>query len=267
MIFPGEHRRLTVISAVYTAQNDPFRWGPGIRESYILHYVKSGRGYFVCNGTTHALSAGQCFVIFPGSLIAYYPHPEDPWEYAWIDFNGAEAKNLLAQSCLSVQQPVTALLSADTARLFETAAAYNRQTPADQCRSMGYLLLILADILRDNPGQTPKQPVSGTLHYAVELIESHYRKPELSIDTLAREMNINRTSLYRHFVEELGMSPKNYITQVRMEKAIHLLKSGEYSVKAISYSVGFADPLYFSKVFKKYTGLSPRAYRSKEGSL
>lgn len=263
MVCSGEHRQLATICAVYVAPNDPFCWGPGIRENYIIHYVKSGRGYFVCDGRTYALSQGQCFVIFPGSLIAYYPHPDDPWEYAWIDFNGIQAKSLLEQSSLSIQNPVTAPISADTARLFETAAAtYSKQTAADLCRSAGYLLLILADILRDNPGQNTKQPVSRILHHAVERIDSDYRKPELSIDTLARDLSVNRTSLYRHFMEELGMSPKSYITQVRMEKAIHLLKSGEYSIKAISYSVGFSDPLYFSKVFKKYTGLSPRSYRN-----
>jgi hypothetical protein len=74
---------LDISSIGYAADASVTRFGPGVRNSYILHYVIAGKGYF--NG--NAVSAGQGFVITPGMQEHYYPDPHDPWEFLWVISN------------------------------------------------------------------------------------------------------------------------------------------------------------------------------------
>ena len=79
---------------------------------------------------------------------------------------------------------------------------------------------------------------------------------------LAENLNISLRMMQRKFKEELDTSPGNFIQMVKLERAAELLSSSEESIKEIAFHVGFTDPNYFSKVFKKFFGLSPKVYRS-----
>ena len=66
------------------------------------------------------------------------------------------------------------------------------------------------------------------------------------------------------FKRDTGITINDYITKIRMEKAIEMLKDPSVKLYDICYAVGYSDPSYFSKVFKKYTGLSPKQYKEKQ---
>ena len=58
----NEKLYLTVLGIHYPEKNESFRWGPGVRDIYIIHYVRSGKGYFECDGKKYALKKGQSFL-------------------------------------------------------------------------------------------------------------------------------------------------------------------------------------------------------------
>lgn len=79
---------------------------------------------------------------------------------------------------------------------------------------------------------------------------------------IVRFVSVERSYLYRLFKEATGMSVSAYVTAFRIERACELLKRSELSVKAVAYSVGYHDQLYFSKVFKKATTFTPSEYKA-----
>ena len=77
---------------------------------------------------------------------------------------------------------------------------------------------------------------------------------------LAKILGIESSYFSRLFKSKIGMTPMEYLTRVRIEKAEQLLKFPPYSVKNVAKAVGFSDPLYFSKMFKKHTGMNPTEF-------
>ena len=68
-------------------------YGPAIREYYLIHYVKSGKGELVKNGEKMKVGQGQAFLICPGEVCTYSADPTDPWHYIWIGFDGTGCVN------------------------------------------------------------------------------------------------------------------------------------------------------------------------------
>ncbi len=99
------------------------------------------------------------------------------------------------------------------------------------------------------------------INKAVDYLNSHYGDSELSVDTLCGYLNVSATYFSVLFKRETGMSFVNYLTKVRMEKALQLLNTTDEKSYNISNMVGYTEPNYFSYVFKKYYGVSPSNYR------
>ena len=84
----------------------------------------------------------------------------------------------------------------------------------------------------------------------------------LSVSSIAEMLHINPCYLSRVFKEKIGMSPKEYILQHKINRAKELLESTELSVTEIAHSVGITDSLYFSRIFKSKCKLTPSEYRA-----
>ena len=94
----------------------------------------------------------------------------------------------------------------------------------------------------------------------MQWLEANVSDAEVTVDQLAAFVGMGRTSMYNKIKGLTGKSPVELIQEFRMEKATYYLKSGQYSVSETSYKVGFSDPGYFSRSFKKHFGISPADY-------
>ncbi|MCY9514046.1 AraC family transcriptional regulator [Paenibacillus apiarius] len=110
--------------------------------------------------------------------------------------------------------------------------------------------------------ESGSSPSKRVIEEAIEYINGHYMNP-LTLDELAElhAMTPKRFSYFFH--KYTGYRPIDYLINYRMERASELLKAGNFPVRDIAVSVGYANPLYFSRVFKKKFGVSPSAYISK----
>ena len=95
---------------------------------------------------------------------------------------------------------------------------------------------------------------------ACKFVGEGFSDPELSLETLARELAYNKKYLSSLFKKYLNMGFSEYLTLLRIQEARSLMEQGYTSVKDIAYRCGYDDTAYFSRVFKKQTGLSPREY-------
>ena len=100
---------------------------------------------------------------------------------------------------------------------------------------------------------------SKTIRSVVNYINLHLDE-ELSLSILAEHFHKNATTLSSAFTKEVGMSVTNFIHQARINKALHFFNTTKMSVSEVSVAVGFQDFAYFSRIFKKQIGSSPREY-------
>jgi AraC-like DNA-binding protein len=94
-----------------------------------------------------------------------------------------------------------------------------------------------------------------------DYIYSHSQDNTLNVDTLCAAVGISKTSLYRKMKAVTGLSAVEFIINVRLENAARLLSETDHTISEIAYEVGFSDPYYFSRAFKKVHGCSPKIWR------
>ncbi len=107
--------------------------------------------------------------------------------------------------------------------------------------------------------------VNSIIEKANKYIEENYNK-DLPLEEVAREVNLSPYYFSRFYKEESGINFSDKLVNVRMEKAKELLRKEEYSVKDVCYMVGYMEPNYFSKIFKKVTGVTASEYKKMFGS-
>lgn len=99
---------------------------------------------------------------------------------------------------------------------------------------------------------------------AMEYVRDNYTLEELSLNTAAGHISVSSGYLCAIFKKEVGINFSEYVTKVRMEKAIEILRTTDLKTYEIAYAIGFSNPHYFSISFKKYTGLSPSEFRGEK---
>lgn len=123
-------------------------------------------------------------------------------------------------------------------------------------------ILSAAVELRDSASSSQYR---GLMKRAVDYIDRHYAEDTLSLNRVAREVNISANYLSAVFSQEKGCTLTEYITNKRMEKARELLRNSDRRSGEIAQEVGYRDPHYFSFIFKKTQGCTPRDYRAGRG--
>ena len=97
----------------------------------------------------------------------------------------------------------------------------------------------------------------------MDYLEKNIANPELKVDDLAFAVSLSRSVFYGKIKSIVGMAPVDFVKHVRILRAEELITKSNYSFSQIAYAVGFSDPKYFSKCFKKETGMTPSEYRAR----
>jgi len=138
---------------------------------------------------------------------------------------------------------------------------YERKTIGYASMIRAQFMQMVVSLSRLYTSHINERPQStGQIAHALALIETHYHTP-LTLDDIASASHISKTHLLRLFKETFGLSPIQYLIQLRIRKACQLLHHSQLSIADIAYQVGFEDSNYFSRQFKQVIGQSPRAYR------
>ena len=237
-------------------------WGYGIRTHYVIHYVASGRGVLNCDGREFTIGKGQIFVIFPRTVIKYEADKKDPWHYSWINFYGNEAEEIFSRMGICPEKPVFSVTNGG--EILEVMSHMPTERGADIERNLEFSarLYELMSLLIKNTVVSEKGE-NIYLTAAKRYIRSHYFE-DITVEKISAYVGISRKYLFAIFKNSLGMSPKEYIVDYRMRRAADFLNDESISVGNIAYSVGYKDPLTFSKMFKMKMGVSPTEYRNRK---
>ena len=256
-----ENAGLSVYNTGYERCDSNHSWGPAVRDHYLIHFVVAGQGTLRCNQQEYPIRPGQLFIIFPAQVASYQADSNDPWEYNWVGFNGTDARRLVKMTGLSRQQPVLTATDPDrTAALLRRIADAADNTAAADAEMAGCLYLFLAHLIRINQPNAAANPRQSYVAGALRYIQYNYAN-NIGITDIARHVGISRSQLYRAFLQDFGVSPHDYLQTYRINEACSLLHDPAYSVAEVAGSVGFNDPLYFSRVFKSIKGTTPSQYQ------
>lgn len=245
-----------------------YTWGPGLRDHFLIHHVISGKGVFTASGATYSVGAGDTFLIYPSEMVSYTADRQEPWEYCWVGFQGAQAKLLLSQTTFSEETPVTHF--ENTQQMQDAILAIYHaigSAPASELRAIGLLYVFLALLVEQKKGlPSAEDPSLEYVENAVRFIAHNYSR---TVDTtdIAVNVGISRSHLYRVFMKHLDTPPNEYLTRFRISQACELLEHSALPISAIAASVGYEDQLYFSRVFKKITGKPPSLYSRGEKKI
>ncbi|WP_281883715.1 AraC family transcriptional regulator [Paenibacillus sp. YYML68] len=266
---PQADRDLVVLFAGNSQTKPGHKPGPKIVDYYLLHHVLSGLGTYTCAGRTYELRAGDTFLIEPGTLINYMADLHRPWHYRWIAFQGEAAARALRDIGLHSEQPI--VRSGRTRRLpmlfQDVQQAFQDRSAGAGLKAQGCLQLILAefaDTLKPEKTSDPKATAGSdrTVQQALHYLTAQYAEP-ITIELMADTLGYNRAYLSALFKAHTGVSPVTFLLRLRLDKARRLLRERpELTVEQIASSVGFQDPLHFSKQFKRHYQASPTDYRS-----
>ncbi|KQX66426.1 AraC family transcriptional regulator [Paenibacillus sp. Root444D2] len=271
---PSQESELTVLFAGESQTKPEHRLGPKVYDYFLIHYVISGKGVFSSQGEEYELGAGDSFVIEPEQLISYVSDETDPWHYCWIAFTGTQAAALVASTGLNPLQPIIhTKRNRHIPVLFRHIQQALRSKKANaQLKSIGYLHLLLGEYCETLSASTLAGVVTEAesdriVQQAIHYLSTQYAEP-ITIELMAESLGYNRAYLSRMFKRHTKVTPVTFLLKLRVDKARLLLRERlELTIEQIASSVGFYDPLYFSKQFRRWYGVSPSEYRNQIKSL
>jgi AraC-like DNA-binding protein len=262
-------REVTVLFSGNNQTLPSYQVGPHMLDYYLVHLVTKGKGTFTSRGQKHELKADDCFFILPGEIVEYTSDPSDPWRYRWIGFRGNDAEVILHELGISADTPIVDAADSWTipALFRRIQGALNKGGQGCDLKVGGFLRQLfgeIADRLAVPPvlESSSEADAKWAIDLAIHWLTSQYHRP-VSINELAQQIGYHRSYLSRAFKKATGRTLSQHLLKLRMERSRALLQE-PLTITEIASFVGFEDPLYFSKIFKKWHGCSPTDLRGRQ---
>ncbi len=253
---------LTLYYVGYQHCSPSHSWGPGCRDHYLLHYIISGKGTYMIDGATYSLSAGDAILSRPGNMIYFCADDIDPWTYRWIGFSGNECAYLLSRTAFkNTIHVIHPDYGSKLEELLRLTYEERGNALSDTLQMTSRLYQFFSCLIQFSKNQEICDTAEkASIARITEYISAHLSDEDLSVKHLADYGNMSQSTLYRAFLTQLGKSPQNYITELRMKAACTLLRTTDIPVISIAYSVGYSSSQYFSRCFKNFVGMCPSDY-------
>jgi AraC-like DNA-binding protein len=230
--------------------------------------VASGKGILRTSGREYSIGKSDLFFLFPGIVHYYVTDPLDLLELWWIGFNGPNAQSLVENLSIchnnAVLNGITNLNVYETIKeivkdSFEPSSGSALKTSGNLYKLFGQLMDICSPdshLYSSENNCRCTKPVEKALSF----IETNYPH-NISISQIAAHAGLSRSHFSIRFKNEVGCSPSEHLTKMRLKQAKYYLLNSSLSITEIAHSAGFKDSLYFSRIFSQHEGLPPSEFR------
>lgn len=235
--------------------------------SYLCFMVEDGQGELLYEGKRHDLKTGD--VVFIDCRKAYSHSTgesagEGLWSLRWCHFYGPSMPAVYAKYCERGGQPV---IHPDDITSYKAVMSdlYKLASSSDYIRDMrinekmNALLTLLMESSWHHEARI-NAPKKMEISQVKTYLDEHYRE-KLSLESVASEFFIDKHYLARLFKAQYGVTLVTYLQQVRITHAKQMLRFTDQSIEEIGFECGIGEPHYFSRVFRKLEGISPREFR------
>ena len=233
-------------------------------DGFMLVYLSGGSGVLEYgDGERVVVGAGQAFLVFPGMWHRYAPDGESGWDEHWIGFDGPVARDWWERGFLSDERPVWGMVEEeDVMAVFRRVMHGVRMNPPALQQILTGAVVELAGWLYSARQRQPQggHPVGNAVDEAIARMA---RDPVRAWDMprMARGLGVSYSWFRRNFVRHTGLPPHQYLLELRLVRARHLLADPELAVKQVAALSGFEDEQYFCRWFRKKLHCTPGEWR------
>lgn len=257
--------RVNSCGSLLCTDQDHKIYRPNGRSDYLLVYIVRGMGYVIIDNKKIPVHQKQAFILHPHEPQYYCFYKKDNTLNYWVHFNGTQCESIIND--LHLDSINILRLNTDTPDIEETICRmcheYIRKKPCYEQICSGLLITALSLISRSLFYSGIKEN-NGKSDLIDQIITEFYVSLQnpITIDNLAKKFSISTNSLIREFKKSTGMTPAQYVIDMRMKKAEELLLFSNYSINQIAEFLGYQNYSYFSRLFKKHRGVSPNDFRA-----
>lgn len=239
-----------------------------VHDDCLLVYCTAGRGQLRADGRDWTVEPGSLLVLPPGVAHAYAADDEDPWTIWWAHLAGPALPDLLGHLCLhdaALRErrvlPVglhAAAVSDFRALLAVQQTGFVTEPYVFAAAQLRALVTFFA-LNVPRVGETRSEALD--VERVTAFLRANLHRPVELAELAAATSGLSLFHFARRFRDATGMSPIQYFIHLRMEQACRLLDSSDAPVHRIARQLGYDDPYYFSRLFRKVIGVAPSDYR------
>ena len=232
-------------------------------EEYIYMYCMEGSGTIEVEGTSYILHANQAFCIPRFHGHRYYASEKDPWSILWVHFKGTDTGYYPLEECRLIN--------------FNSQNATNRMQflfellfrVLESNYTLGnfiYISQILEMILSETYYREKHNTTLEQNKHVTNVIRYRYKhlNENLTLEQVVDEFELSKSYLNAIFQKYTQHAPMDFFISLKMKRACQLLRASDSYIYEVAQKLGYADQYYFSRIFKKVVGMSPKEYRESD---
>lgn len=235
---------------------------------YVFIYCTEGEGWLELNGQHRKIRTNQFFMMPKGETHRYGASKDNPWSIYWMHFEGKTAKDLFARYEINAGPNDIIPFENERVGLFDQIYKIFQSNYIESSLEYANILalsfigsFVYGEIDRSTDAHAREHLVDAIIDFLTGNLDKSFTSQDI-----ADEFNYSTSYLFSLFKKRTGYAIIHFFNLKKTQKACEYLKYTDMSVKEISYNMGFQDPLYFSRLFKKNMGMSPRAYKNSQQS-
>ena len=238
---------------------------PQGRGDYQLYYIVAGKAHFYFDGKLNILQKGDMVIFRPHEEQIYELYLSDAPETFWVHFTGADVETLLDYYQIPKDKgKIFTGISAEYQWIFRQMIQElqrKRVNYEDMLNiHLRHIFLLVNRYLQE--GNHLVTGLYDEVEKATKYFNENYNK-NIVIEKYAEENLMTPAWFIHNFKQVTQQTPMQYIIMLRINNSKYLLENSKYNVSQIATAVGYDNPLYFSRLFRKYVGMSPLEYRKK----
>ncbi len=230
----------------------------------ILIYCTKGEGWFEINGIREVLQKNQYVIISANTPHKYGSNNRNPWSIYWIHFTGSKSHLFINHPNKKIEIDLASNARyRDRILLFEEI--FNNLEMQYSMENLEYANICLWHMLgsfrylsqfRKISEYNPDDKIAKSIRFMRDQMSD-----KLSLVSIADHVGLSVSQFSLLFKKKTSRTPVDYLTHLRIQQASKLLDFSTLRINEIALQVGYTDPFYFSRMFSKIMGLSPKAYR------